>query len=818
MVERLAGWFSAKGWTPFEFQKEVWQAYLDGENGLIHSATGTGKTLAAWMGPLGEWLGENPDPALKLAKRNDAPGLRVLWITPLRALAADTELSLRLPLEDLGIPWTVETRTGDTSQSLRKKQGEQLPTALITTPESFTLMLTRDDAEELFGDLRCIVVDEWHELMSTKRGVQTELALARVRRLKPGVKTWGVSATLGNLEDASQTLQGIGAAARIVEGHMTKQIIIDSILPTNISRFPWSGHFGTSMVPPVISSIEEGGTCLIFTNTRSQAELWHQIITDTRPDWADLVALHHGSLDRAVRDQVEADLKAGKLRAVVTTSSLDLGVDFSPVDRVLQLGSPKGVARLLQRAGRSGHRPGAASRVTCVPMHAFEMVDIAAARQAALAGRIEARDHLSKPLDVLSQHVVSIAAGTGFRYQPMLDEVRTTVAYQDLTVEEWDWVLDFVVRGGESLRAYPEYRRVEIGEDGVYRVTDKDIARRHRMSIGTIMSDTAMVVQYMGGKRLGTVEESFLARLSPGDKFLFAGKALQFVRISEMTAWVKKAASLKGAIPRWAGGRMPLTTELAHAIRQELECAKYGELRSPEMELLAPILSVQANWSAIPAEDEFLIEQIETNEGHHLFFYPFEGRLVHEGLAALFAYRISRIQPITFSLACNDYGFELLAPERAPLAEAVQDGLFSPQNLLHDIPASLNAAEMAKRQFREIARIAGLVFQGYPGMHKTVKQVQATSSLFYDVFVRYDPNNMLLQQAAKEVLERQLEQSRLATALGRLSNSTILITNPESPTPMAFPILVDRLRETVTSENISQRIQKLSLKLENEAG
>lgn len=818
MVDRIAGWFSEQGWAPFEFQREVWQSYLDGQNGLIHSATGTGKTLAAWMGPLGEWLLENQGQTTTVHARKDAPSLRVLWITPLRALAADTELSLKLPLDGLGIPWTVETRTGDTSQSLRKKQSERLPTALITTPESLTLMLTRHDAADLFGELRCIVVDEWHELMSTKRGVQTELALARVRRLKPEVKTWGVSATLGNLADACETLLGAGGCGRTVQGHMAKQIVIDSILPSNISRFPWSGHFGTSMIPPVIQSIEEGGTCLIFTNTRSQAEIWHQIILATRPDWEDLIALHHGSLDREVRDQVEADLKAGKLRAVVTTSSLDLGVDFSPVDRVLQLGSPKGVARLLQRAGRSGHRPGAESRVTCVPMHAFELVDIASARHAALDGRIEARSHLKKPLDVLSQHLVSIAAGAGFRYREMLDEVRTTVAYSELTVEEWDWTLDFVVRGGESLKAYPEFRRVVIDDDGVYRVIDKDIAVRHRMSIGTIMSDMAMHVQYLGGKRLGTVEESFLARLAPGDKFLFAGKALQFIRISENTAWVKKAPNLRGAVPRWAGGRMPLSTELAHAIRQELECAKYGELRSPEMELMAPILSVQANWSAIPAEDEFLIERIETNEGFHLFFYPFEGRLVHEGLAALFAYRLARIRPITFSLACNDYGFELLAPDPAPLEEAIAAGLFSTNNLLTDIPASLNAAEMAKRQFREIARIAGLVFQGYPGMHKTVKQVQATSGLFYDVFARYDPKNMLLKQAEREVLEKQLEQSRLAEALARLETSTILITNPESPTPIAFPILVDRLRETVTSENVSQRIQKLSLRLESEAG
>ena len=818
MIHNLKSWFNEQGWAPFPFQIEVWESYLKSENGLIHSATGTGKTLAAWMGPLAEWLAENPDfqPGKPLS-RKEAPGLRVLWITPLRALAADTELSLKLAAQGLRMPWTVETRTGDTSQSLRKKQRDQMPTALITTPESLTLMLTRDDSLELFRDLRAIVVDEWHELLGSKRGVQTELALARIRRLRPKVRVWGISATLGNLEMARETLLGVDQPGRIVKGDISKEIVIDSILPANISRFPWSGHFGTSMIPPVIDAIAEGGTCLIFTNTRSQAEIWHQQITASRPDWAGLIGLHHGSLAREVRDQVESDLKTGKLKAVVTTSSLDLGVDFSPVDRVLQVGSPKGVARLLQRAGRSGHRPGVPSRVTCVPTHAFELVDIASARQAALAGRIESREQLSQPLDVLAQHLVSIATGPGFTYEEMLAEVRSTVAYQDLTEAEWDWVLDFVVRGGESLRAYPEYRRVVKGADNVYRVEDQDIAHRHRLSIGTIMSDMSMHVQYLGGGRLGTVEESFLSRLNPGDRFLFAGRAVEFIRIKDMTAWVRKAKSLKGAVPRWSGGRMPLSSELSHAIRQELEFAKFGELRSPEMEVLEPVLALQARWSAIPSKDEFLIEEVETNEGFHLFFYPFEGRLVHEGLAALFAFRISKLQPTTFSIACNDYGFELLSTEPIPLAAAIEAGLISAEGLGRDITASLNAVEMARRQFREIARVAGLVFQGFPGMNKSAKQVQMSSGLFFDVFVRYDPKNMLLQQAEREVLERQLERSRMAVALDRLEKSTIIITHPEKPTPMAFPILVDRLRETVTSENIATRIQKLSLSLESEA-
>ncbi|AIE87405.1 ligase-associated DNA damage response DEXH box helicase [Fimbriimonas ginsengisoli] len=815
-ITEVRDWFERQGWEAFPFQEAVWNAYLEGKSGLIHSATGTGKTLAAWMGPVAEALaaGEATGPV----DREDAPPLRVLWITPLRALAADTAASLQWPAESFHLPWSVELRTGDTTQSVRAKQKKQLPTALVTTPESLTLMLTREDATELFSDLRLVVVDEWHELMSTKRGVQTELALARIRAFKPELRVWGISATLGNLRDAMETLLGLGREGELVQGVVGKPVVIDTILPTNIDRFPWAGHFGTQMIPRVIEAIDEGGTCLIFTNTRAQAEIWYQSILQVKAQWKDVIALHHGSLSREVRDEVELGLKSGRLRAVVCTSSLDLGVDFTPVDRVLQVGTPKGVARLLQRAGRSGHQPGVPSRVTCVPTHAFELLDIAAARNAALAGKIEAREGVNKPLDVLAQHLVTIATGTGFRAQDLFREVQCTQAYKTLSQEEWDWTLDFVVRGGESLRAYPEYHRVVLGTDGVYRVEDADIAKRHRMSVGTIVSDEALNVQYLKGGKLGTVEESFLARLRPGDRFIFAGRPLEFVRIKDMTAWVRRASSVSGAVPRWMGGRLPLSSELALAIREELERAGNGELASPEMKTLGPILELQARWSAIPALSDLLIERVETREGHHLFFYPFEGRLVHQGMAALFGYRISQLVPITFTFAANDYGFELLAPEEAPLEEAIAKGLLSPENLGADIVASLNSAELARRQFREIARIAGLVFQGFPGMNKSAKQLQASSGLFYDVFARYDPNNLLLRQADREVLERQLEQSRLSRSLGRLSQSNLLITHPKRPSPMCFPILVDRLRETVTSENIHDRIEKMASQLELEAG
>ena len=819
-LSAVEGWFSENGWKPFDFQRNVWNSYLKGENGLIHSATGTGKTFAAWLGPLISWINEHPNELLvsdAKKKRSDAPPLTVLWITPLRALASDTALSLQAPINALGIPWTVETRTGDTTASLRAKQKIQLPTCLVTTPESLTLMLTNSNPAELFKSLDLVVVDEWHELMASKRGVQTELALAHLRTICPRLRTWGVSATLGNLEEALHTLVGVGGEGSLVEGHFEKTIVIDSILPENINRFPWSGHFGTTMIPNVIEAIAEGGTCLVFCNTRSQCEIWFSQILDAKPEWVGEIALHHGSLDRSERDAVEAALKQGQLRAVVCTSSLDLGVDFTPVDRVLQVGSPKGVARLLQRAGRSGHRPGVASRVTCVPTHAFELIDIAASRDAALSGRIEAREGLNRPLDVLAQHLVSIAVGPGFVGEELLREVRSTHAYKNLSDEEWGWVLDFVTRGGHALRAYPEFSRV-VERDGRYKVEDKDIAQRHRLSIGTIVSDTAISIETIHGARLGSVEESFIARLKKGDKFLFSGRVLEFVRMKDVVAVVKKATSTAGAVPRWEGGRLPLSNQLAFAIREKLEDAKYGVLESIEMQRLAPLLEVQARWSALPDLSELLVESVEDREGHHLFIYPLEGRIVHEGLAALFAYRISRLQPITFSMAYNDYGLELLSPEKAPFLEAVDAGLFVPERLGEELVASLNSIELAKRQFREIARVAGLVFQGMPNMNKTAKQLQASSGLFYDVFRQYDPENMLLGQAQREVLERQLDESRIGTTLNRLRDSKLLITHPPKPTPMAFPILVDRTRQTMTTENVSDRIKRMALLLETAAG
>ncbi|HBJ36363.1 MAG TPA: ligase-associated DNA damage response DEXH box helicase [Planctomycetaceae bacterium] len=817
-------YFTASQRKPFAFQKQSWRAYQAGQSGLIHSATGTGKTLAVWMGPILSWLMQNRDQRLWDAKK--PPGPRVIWVTPLRALAGDTENSLRQPLDFLGLPWRLESRTGDSKQSLKAKQLKQLPTALITTPESLSLMLTHEHLQQQLSGLESVIVDEWHELLGTKRGVQTELVLARLRRLNPQLRVWGLSATLGNLHQALESLVGVGGietdkdsqrSATIISGVKRKRVVFQSLLPEVIERFPWSGHIGTRMVPQVANLIDSVSSTLIFANTRSQTEIWYQELLKHRPNWAGQIALHHGSLDTSVRTWVENGLRGGTLKAVVCTSSLDLGVDFTAVDLVVQIGSPKGSARLLQRAGRSGHQPGAESRLVFVPTHSLELVELAAAQDAIASGNLESRALLNKPLDVLVQHAATLSLGGGFQSEDLLSEVRTARCYENLSDGEWRWVLDFIVRGGGTLEAYPEFHRVEVTDTMRYVMTDKRISRMHRMNIGTIVSDAAMMVKYMKGGNLGTVEESFLSRLKPGEKFLFAGRVVELVIIRDNVAYVRRAKGTPDTVPRWMGGRMPLSSELSQSLRLKLQEASEGHYVGAEMRALKPLLELQKRWSELPRRDELLIERVKTREGHHLFVYPFAGRLAHEGLAAVISYRISRILPITFAIACNDYGIVLHSRQEAPLEKAIASGLFDGESLVRDILACLNATEMSKRQFRQIARVAGLINQGLPGDRKPSKHLQASSNLFYDVFRQYDPSNRLLLQSDQEVLDFQLEISRLTDVLMRIETRSIILTKPPKVTPLAFPLYVDRLRERVSSETLAQRIRAMTAGLDTQA-
>ncbi|ROO02216.1 DNA ligase-associated DEXH box helicase [Pseudomonas moraviensis] len=813
-------WFSARAWKPFAFQKQVWAAVKNGESGLLHASTGAGKTYAVWFAALNRFARLQPPVATPRKRKPPAEPLTVLWITPMRALAADTARALQSPVDDLQIPWSIGLRTGDTSSSERARQGRRLPTTLITTPESLTLLLARADARTALSTLRMIVVDEWHELLGNKRGVQLQLALVRLRHWQPELIVWGVSATLGNQSHAEQVLipQGGGVS---VQGKSEKTLQVDTLLPPATERFPWAGHIGLKMLPQVVAELDACASSLVFTNTRAQSEIWYQALLESRPDWAGLIALHHSSLSRDTRDWVEQALKNGQLKAVVCTSSLDLGVDFLPVERVLQIGSAKGVARLMQRAGRSGHAPGRTSRVTLVPTHSLELIEAVAARDAVEQRRIEPRLSPHKPLDVLVQHLVSMALGGGFIPEDLYEEVRGAWAYRDLTPADWAWALAFVRHGGMSLTAYPDYRRVEPDEHGVWRVPDARLARRHRMSIGTIVSDASINLKFWskggGGKQLGSVEEGFIARLKPGDGFLFAGRLLELVRVENMTAYVKRSTAKKAAVPRWNGGRMPLSNELAEAVVARFSAAAQGHFNGPEMHALRPLLETQIRWSGLPTTENLLAEVLKSREGWHLFLYPFAGRQVHLGLASLLAWRVSQRQPVTFSIAVNDYGLELLSATPVDWGTHLDAHLFNADDLLLDVLASLNAGELALRRFREIARIAGLVFAGYPGAPKSTRQVQASSGLFFQVFKQYDADNLLLAQAGEEVLREELDIRRLEQTLERINQMKLDVHQVKRPTPLGFPLLVERMRESMSSEKLADRIRRMVGDLEKTA-
>lgn len=809
----VRAWFASRGWQPYPFQEDAWNAYLDGASGLIHVPTGAGKTYAAYGGPLAELLSE-------AATGETIAGIRVIYVTPLRAVSRDIELALKAPIRELGIAARVESRTGDTSTSLRSRQRTALPQVLVTTPESLSLMLTWEHAADQFRTLRGAIIDEWHELLSSKRGTQTELALARLRTFAPGLRTWALSATLENLEEAAHAASGSAnpRPPHIISARLDRPVTIRTIIPSRPNAFPWAGHLGLSMLPEVIASLDPDRSTLLFTNTRSQAELWHQAIAVARPDWAEagILGLHHGSVDRDQREQIEAGLKDGSVRIVVATSSLDLGVDFAPVEEVYQIGSPKGIARLLQRAGRSGHRPGAPCRVTCVPTHGLELIEIDAVRRAVASARVEPRRVVSKPLDVLAQHMVTSGMGGGFVPDDLFREVRTTYSYRDLAREEFDWTLKLVKEGGATLWAYPEYHKL-VDDGGRLKVAGGRIAQMHKLNVGTIVSEATMTVRFLSGRTVGSIEENFISMLRPGQHFLFAGRILEFVRIRDLDAYVRPAAGKTSFTPHWMGTKLPISESLGEGVRLSLERAAAGPADSPELAAARHIVEAQQRLSHVPAADEFLIETCVTREGRHIFMFPFEGRLVHLGLAAVLSLRLSRLRKSTYSIAANDYGFELLTAADNDPTPFITPDLFTGDNLFEDSLASVNIAELSRAQFREVARVAGLVFAAYPGARKSARQLHASSSLLFDVFTEFDPGNLLLEQARREVMERQFERGRLARAIDRLRASRLRIVAVDRPTPLGFPLVIEREGGRLSSQTILERVEAMRKQWEKAA-
>ena len=822
-------WYKRKNWEQFAFQREMEAAYLDGFSGLLNAPTGSGKTFALFLPFLAGYINKHPDSYTKQTNN----GLLMLWITPLRALTNDIKKAMQEVCDEIGIPWKIATRTGDTPAAEKAALKKKLPEVLLTTPGSLHLMLAQKEYPKIFQGLQVVVIDEWHELLGTKRGVQVELGLSRLKALSReslaqstkqqdyrlptmdyGLRIWGISATIGNLEQAADVLLGNDFPPdkiTMIRANLEKKLVIKSIIPENIENYSWSGHIGIKLLPQVMEIVAKSKTTLIFTNTRSQSEIWYHAILDNYPEYAGIMAMHHGSLDNELRNWVEAALHAEALKVVVCTSSLDLGVDFRPVDTVVQVGSPKGVARFMQRAGRSGHHPGAISKAYFVPTHSLELLEGAALKEGIKKGIFESRDPMLLTMDVLIQYMVTLAVSDGFRADELFKEVKSTFAFADLTRNEFNQLLDFITNGGKTLAQYDEFLKVEV-ENGLFKVNSRRVAMRHRLSIGTITSELSIRIKWLSGGSLGTIEESFVSKLKPGNVFWFAGRSLEFIRVKEMTAYVKKSNSTKGLIPSWNGGRMPLSSQLAAVFRDKLDEVAHGIEKDEEVIALKPLFDLQSRLSHLPQSHEFLIESFKSHEGHHLLFYPFEGRLVHEGMASLLAYRISKIKSASFSIAMNDYGFELLTDDDVPIETVLEDaGFFSIDNLLDDIQHSLNANEMARRRFRDIAHIGGLVFTGYPGQPVKNKHLQASTSLLFEVFSEYEPDNLLVRQAYNEALAFQLEEFRLRMALQRISKQNIILKTIERPTPFAFPIMVDSLgREKLTTETLEERISKMA--------
>ena len=795
-------WFTQQEWKPIAFQKKTWKAYLSGESGIIQVPTGSGKTYGAVMGPIAQMLAEREKTGKPLS------GLHLLYITPLRALSRDIEVSIKRPIEEMGWPITVESRTGDTKSSVKTRQIKKMPNILITTPESLAVLLSYKNSARRFGLLRCVILDEWHELMASKRGTQAELCMSRLRELNGTVQTWAISATLGNLQEAAEAATGLGSDPVIVQSKIERKTVITSVLPESVDSFPWAGHLGLRMFEELVAALDIDRSTLIFTNTRSQAEKWFQALTFSMPDDEEKIALHHGSIDFETRLGIEAGLKEGKIKWVVCTSSLDLGVDFQPVERVVQVGSAKNLARLLQRAGRSAHLPGGTSEVFFLPTNALELLEISAFRRGLMKGDIESRHTLNKPYDVLLQHLVTLACGDGFKPEETFESVKKTFSYQDLTLEEFGWMVDFLEKGGKCLKAYPRYQKIVLGEDGAYRVEDAKIMRMHKMSIGTITGNQQIKIAYAKGGRIGTVEENFVSRLKKGDVFFFAGRQLEYFQMKDMTLYVKNAKKKSSVIPAWSGSYLAISDRLSQYIREEITQAKEGNV-SEEVACIMPILATQDRISHLPEANQYLMECCRTREGQHLYAYPFEGRNVHEGLGFLWAYRFSQLKKATFTVSVNDYGFEILAAKDYPFKALFDESFFSTRNLYEEIRESLNISELTQRRFRGISQVSGLVFKGYPSAKKTANQVQISSSLIYDVFNKYEPENLLLQQAEREVIETQLEEPRLTAALKRMKAMELVWMDVKRPSPFGFPLLVERLSSRLTNESLRDRIERM---------
>lgn len=795
----IHNWMEEKGISPFKFQVETWKKFGNGYSGMVVAPTGFGKTYSVFLALISDFLNRSE----KYGK-----GLKMIWITPLRSLSKDIAKAMQEAIDEIGLDWAVGVRNGDTDPKVRQQQVKNMPEILVATPESLHLLLGQKRHQRFFQDLQAIVIDEWHELLGSKRGVMVELGISQLRKYVPKIKIWGITATIGNLDEAMEVLIPYHIKKTKITAKEKKKIDILSVFPDEVEILPWAGHLGHKLADKVVPIILNSNSTIVFTNTRSQSEMWYQLLLEAYPDFAGQIAIHHSSIDAHLRIWIEENLSNGKLKAVVSTSSLDLGIDFKPVDTVIQIGSAKGVARFLQRAGRSGHSPFETSKIYCVPTHSLELIEVSALKEAVKNNVIEPRDPQVLCFDVLVQFLMTLAIGDGFYPQDMYPQIKETFAFQQMTDEEWKSILDFLTIGGKALKSYEEFHKVVIDETGLYKVTSRRISMLHRMNMGVIVSDAMLKVKFISGGYIGMVEEYFISRLKKEDKFILAGRVLEVAMIKDMTVFVR-ASKGKAFAPSYLGGRLPLSSNLGQFLREKLSGALNPKSSEKELKFLHPLLANQEERSHIPEENEFLVELIKNREGYHLFMYPFEGRLVHEVMAALIAYRISKLAPISFSMAMNDYGFELFSDKQIPLNEDNLEQILTRENLMTDVISSINAAEMARRKFRDIAVISGMVIQNFPGQQRSNKSLQSSAGLIFKVLEDYDPDHFLVRQSYTEVFNMQLQEQRLVEAFKRIEKSKVILKFANSFTPLSFPIKVDSLRQTLSSEDLDSRIKRL---------
>ena len=771
----ITDWFTARGWTPRRHQVEMLEAAADGRHALLVAATGAGKTLAGFLPSLAELISDPADT------------LHTLYISPLKALAVDVQRNLLTPVDEMGLPIRIETRSGDTPSDRKARQRVKPPHILLTTPESLSLLLSHEDSFMMFAPLKRVIIDEVHAFANGKRGDLLSLALARLQQIAPNMQRVALSATVADADAYRAWLAPYGDidAVQLVEGEAAAQPHLEILLPEG--RVPWAGHSGQYALPQVLEEIQRNKTTLIFCNTRFLAEFTFQKLWDLNESNL-AIGIHHGSLSVEARRKIEGAMARGDLKALVCTSSLDLGVDWGDVDCVIQMGAPKGSSRLLQRVGRSNHRMDEPSKAILVPGNRFEYLEAQAAYDAVNEGVRDGEDFRSGGLDVLAQHIMACACAAPFDEARMLDEVQSALPYSGITAETFGNVLEFISTGGYALRAYDKFKKLVRSPDGVWRIAHPKFIAQHRFNAGIIVDLPMLNVRFRNGRNLGKVEESFAATLSPGNTFTFAGLALEVESIKDLDLIVR-AAKKAAQIPSYMGARMPLTTHLSGRVREFLT-DRAGWARFPDD--VREWLEMQDYRSQMPDPGQLLAETFPHQDRHYMVCYPFEGWNAHQSLGMLITRRMESRGLMPLGFVANDYALAVWSHK--PIADPAS--LFSADILADEFTAWVEGSYLLKRAFREVAVISGLVERQHPGKRKTGRQVTFSTDLIYDVLRKYEPDHLLLQAAWADARARLTDVGRLGDLLDRAAG-TMLHVELDRVSPLAVPVLIMIGRESV---------------------